>query len=419
MQSNYGIPKLLLIAAIFAGACGAAQDMSLDEQEDAAKINPNCSLIVPANPLSPQGLATPYQLVATNPKKGACHETNVAQSAFVQGAVFDPATGNISIYNPLVIDKGTAPAIAPVQPTLPANAVVALWFGFNGTNLTLQSADGKALADGMCVNGSGNSVFGQFAYCNAPAFFTAANQAIMSGRLVIPPLGTANNGQPCPSLRDFSVVDMDQSDNVDTAYVVSQGKLAQNTEANRAKLKKITVLTNASDNGLLDAFIDPALGCTPFLAPDLADNNKMVSALPLNELQAAIDQATPVALVPAADPMVLVNAKANLTKQNAYRAGVGQAAEPSANQAAADQTTYCKDLLNVGAARLKLDRPLTVVAASPNLAVANSLFTFLAQRFNTTFGPNGLNCTGLLKKANPIQLKMQNGIVVDAKINIQ
>src|SRR5437667_10125252 len=40
----------------------------------AADVNGDCTLIVPPNPLSAQGLATPYQLVATNPANGPCHE---------------------------------------------------------------------------------------------------------------------------------------------------------------------------------------------------------------------------------------------------------------------------------------------------------------------------------------------------------
>src|SRR5579871_6183237 len=43
--------------------------------------NPNCSLIVPRNPLTAQGLATPYQLMATNPDNGACNEANAMQAA--------------------------------------------------------------------------------------------------------------------------------------------------------------------------------------------------------------------------------------------------------------------------------------------------------------------------------------------------
>src|SRR5574340_1760804 len=95
----------------------------------AAAANGDCTLIVPPNPLSAQGLATPYQLVATNPDNGLCNEANKVQAAFVQGAVINPATGQISIYNPLVIDQGTQPAAAPIVPQLPVNAIVALWFG--------------------------------------------------------------------------------------------------------------------------------------------------------------------------------------------------------------------------------------------------------------------------------------------------
>ena len=81
--------------------------------------NPDCTLIVPAAPLSAGGLATPYQLVATNPANGPCHETNTDQSAFVQAAIINLITGQISIYHPLVVDAGTAPAVAPVVPSLP------------------------------------------------------------------------------------------------------------------------------------------------------------------------------------------------------------------------------------------------------------------------------------------------------------
>src|SRR5260370_38983708 len=109
----------------------------------AAAVNGDCTLLVPPKPLSAQGLATPYQLVATNPENGPCNESNKAQAAFVQGAVINPATGQVSIYNPLVIDQGTQPAAAPVVPQLPANGVVAIWCGFNWNNLTLQVTNGS------------------------------------------------------------------------------------------------------------------------------------------------------------------------------------------------------------------------------------------------------------------------------------
>src|SRR3989449_1895511 len=62
--------------------------------------NPDCTLIVPNAPRTAAGLATPYQLVATDPANGECHETDTNQSAFVQAAILDPETGRISIYSP-------------------------------------------------------------------------------------------------------------------------------------------------------------------------------------------------------------------------------------------------------------------------------------------------------------------------------
>jgi hypothetical protein len=348
---------------------------------------------------------------------GPCNETNVAQTAFVQGAILDPATGQISVYNPLVVDKGTQPAIRPVAPTLPNGAIVALWFGFNGATLTLQRTNGS-LQEGRCVDGLDGSVFGQFAYCNAPTFFAAANKAIRQGTLVPPPLGRARNGLTCPSTRDFSVVDMDQSDNVTTTYLgLANRQTAQDTAANRAQLKIFTVLVNPSDEKLLAGFILPALGCTAWMVPDLADKGHTVAALPLNELQASRLQHAPVALVPAGDPMVLVNGQPNLQKLNLYRAGVDQPLVESLNQASTGE--YCKNLRDIGVPRLFFDAPLTILAPSPAPAMATNLFAFLALRFNGTWGAGGLNCQGLLNQKSPIIVifNAQN-IAIDAKINI-
>lgn len=379
----------------------------------AAAINGNCTLIVPSGPLSAQGLATPYQLVATDPANGPCNESNKAQAAFVQGAVIDPATGQISIYNPLVIDQGTQPAAAPVVPQLPANSVVALWFGFNGNNLTLQDTNGS-LNQGRCINGVDGSIFGQFAYCNAPAFFQAANQAIRAGLLNPPLPGMANDGKTCPTVRDFGLVDMDQSDNVVTTYLVTaNGQTAQVTAANMVALQNTQTQVNGSDNRLLAVALDGALGCAPWTAPDLANPGHVLPALPLNELQAATHQAAPVALVPAGDPMVLNNNQPDLNKINAYRRGVDQSPVP--NLDAASTTTYCQHFLAIGPARIQLDMQLTQGQPSPDPAAANSLFTFLAQRFVASYGANGLNCVGLLNTPDPITVTTDgNGVAISA-----
>ncbi len=375
--------------------------------------NPNCTLIVPANPLSAQGLAKPYQLVATNGDKGACHEKNPAQSAFVQAAIIDPATGKVSIYDPLVVDKGRQAAAPTTVPQLPQNAVVGIWFGYNGAQLTLKGQD-NSLQDGKCVNGLNKNVFGQFAYCNGPAFFQAANQAIQSGKLVPPALGTGSDGKPCPTVRDFSVVDQDQSDNLTTIYLLADnGKTAQATAANIAKLPNATIITNGSDNGLVAKALDSALGCKPWTAPNLADPGQVEPSLPLNELLAAAHQANPIALIPGGDPMVLVGDNESVNKTNLYRVGVNQPQINSLNEASTK--TYCQNLLDIAVPRIKLDAPLTRQQPTPDAAAANTLFTFLAQRFNNTWGADGLNCQKLLDQRSPIKVKTNDdGVAVAA-----
>jgi hypothetical protein len=173
-----------------------------------------------------------------------------------------------------------------------------------------------------CVNGLPGSPFTQFAYCGAPRFFAAANAAIRAGRLAVPPLGTGVDGRPCPTTRDFSVVDQDESDNLPTTYLaLPDGRTAQDSPANRASLPGATALTNGSDNGLLDNRIDPALHCQPFTAPDLSAAGTPAAALALNELQAAARQATPVALVPPVDPTTQVDGRTSILKTDLYRAG--------------------------------------------------------------------------------------------------
>src|SRR5579863_8209427 len=208
----------------------AAQSPAAAAAAAPANPNMNCTLIVPSYPLTAKGLATPYQLVGTNAAAdGPCNESNANQSAMVQAAVINTDNGQISIYNPLVIDQGTKPAVAPVVPKLPKHSVVALWFGFNGNILTLQGQFANTLANAKCVSGTAGSPFTQVSYCNAPNFFQAADKALANGQLNVGALGTAIDGKPCPTLRDFSIVDQDQSDNVTTTYLLStNGQIAQN-----------------------------------------------------------------------------------------------------------------------------------------------------------------------------------------------
>jgi hypothetical protein len=404
------VSGIALAAALAAGTgmSFAAQNGGRHRVAAAAVPNPDCTLVVPPNPLSAAGLATPYQLSAADAAGGQCREADAATATFVQATIVDPATGRLSVYNPLVLDAGTRPAIAPVVPKLAAGSVVGIWFGFNGTNLTLKDSNGS-LAAGKCVNGDATSVFGQFADCDGQPFFAAANAAIKARRLAVPALGTGSDGNPCPTTRDFTMVDQDQSDNVTSSYLIQGGTTAQNTAANRARLRNATIQVNGSDNLLLDAFIDKAVRCTPFEAPDLADNNTPTTSLALNELQAAADQKGTVALVPPNDPMTELNGNFRTSKLNLYRDGVDQAPVKHSGPLAAP---YCQSLVDLQPARLQQDRLLTEKVTSPDPAAADNLFTFLAQRLNASF--TNLGCQNLIKSGNPVTLQLKNGVAVGA-----
>lgn len=438
-----------VILAVVAGSVFAAQSRAQHPPQGSRpasaqpaadrKPNPDCTLLVPAHPLTARGLATPYQLVATDPAQGPCHEANPDQSAFVEAAIITK-DGKLTIYNPLVIDKGTRPAARTARASVPRGSTVGIWFGFNNADLTLRkSGRSNTLAQGECVNGLHGSVFGQFAYCNAPAFFRAANTQIAKRHLRIPALGTAKDGSPCPTTRDFSVVDQDGSDNVVTHYLADrQGRIAQNNAASGAAMKKATRvanrgdlhhrhngkarsktagaptdLANGSDNLLLTQFMDPALGCRPFTAPDQSSDGHATPALALDELSAAAGQKAPIALVPQNDPMTLVDGHSSAAKANAYRAGVDMPAIGAG--ASGDGAAFCTTLFRdpAGVQRVFKDKALFEKAPSPDPAMAPNLFAFLATRANQTF--TNLGCDRLLGVADPVTLTTNAaGLVTDA-----
>jgi hypothetical protein len=566
------------LAAVVACGAAVAVDLEANNHTVAARSaaddnpNPNCTLIIPANPLSAKGLATPYQLTATDPAAGPCNEANDGQTAFVEGAVLNPRTGQVSIYDPLVVDAGTQPAIAPAVPRLPAGAVVAVWFGYNGDTLSLAGADqnlatgtataaptapatatptaagtattpassavpaspaasatatGSASASATAPSGTAGtaqpsstppaapttaapttaapttgaggaaeavgsialgarpghhrpspsatpsgtptatpsgtssptasapaaggtptgppaqgdvpaasgtpdailqqancvagedingdfSAFTQVGACNATAFFNAANMAIAARKLRVPAPGTARDGQACLTTRSFSLIDQDQSDNVTTEYLTTgNGQIAQDTAANRQSLGGAAVLFNGSDNGLLDLFVDPALGCHPWKVPNLADGGTPTTGLPLDELQAAAwagrQGSGPSALVPLNDPMTVDNnGNFSTDKTNTYRSLVDMPALPVGQSPA----TYCRDMEKVQGTRLQQDVNLLIKGPSPDTGAADNLFTFMAMRLQQSF--DNLNC-GSFGLANDVTTTTDpNGVVVAA-----
>ncbi len=336
----------------------------------------------------------------------------------MQGVFINLNTGQIAVYNPLVINKGTVAGVAPVRPDLPDGAIVSLYFGFNGNNLTLkfQGDDQTGNLNDDDVNSHCVQGFGQEAWCNTAAFFAAAHDAIADGRLQVPALGTGNDGLPCPSVRSFRLVDQDQSDNVTTRYVkLANGLFASDTAANRAGG---TVFGNPSDNRLLDVFVDAALGCTPWLVPDVQDAGHLVPSLPTNELQARAHQAAPLAMVPLGDPFTFspaITGTPNLARVNTYRRNVDQ---PQADENEdASTTTYCGLLRTIHTNDMLIkDKTHLLGIASPLPDVANNLFTFMAQRYVASY--QILGCAALLGKPVNVTLTTNaNGVVIDAQVN--
>jgi hypothetical protein len=323
--------------------------------------------------------------------------------AFVQATILDPATGALSVYNPLVITKGTKPAVKPVVPKLPRHAVVTIDIGFNGAILRQAGATPNALAEGRCTDGMPGSPFGQVSFCNGPAFFKAAAALERAGKLRVPFVGMSKRmvvtggalgtGRECPTVRNFDMVDQDPSDNVTTSYLLdpATGRTAADTAANKARMPGAKVLENGSDNALIDDFLDPALGCAPFEAPDLGNHGAPTTSQALDELFAARNEPKNAALVPENDGMVLdLGGGIDLAKANLYRSEIGQPLVTSQNQQSSSPQMFCQNLINIQGAFVAANQNLLTTQPSPVPTAGDSLYTFLAGRLQGSF--DNLNC---------------------------
>ena len=277
--------------------------------------------------------------------------------------------------------------------------------GFNGTNLALtgpgatggnggrggRAAGRNRNQSGNCVDALGQSLIGQVSACNAVAFYRMANQEIANGTLKVPATGTATDGQPCLTTRDFGTVDQDQSDNVITSYLLNgNGQTAQNTAANATAVAGAQTIVNGSDDKLLAAFLDPAEGCTAFTAPDSTDPTGMSGSQALNELSARVNQKGTIAVVPTNDEMTLVAGAMSVQKTNVYRSLVDQPLLGANTNPTTVATNYCQNMVNIQPARNQLDMAKELAFGTPVAAVGNNLATFLGNRLNMSF--TNLNC---------------------------
>jgi hypothetical protein len=393
--SGHNAPKVRSVAA--SGSAGVSS----------TAVEDTCDIIVPAHPLTAKGLATPYQLTGPaggSPAATGCQMTNSLNlGAFVQATILNPQTGALYVYNPLVITAGTTPAVKPVVPKLPRHAIVTIDFGFNGTFLLQQGATPDALAQGDCTDGMPGSPFGQVSFCNGVNFFNTAFRLERAGRLNVPFAGFSRNmvatggslgtGRECPTTRNFDMIDQDPSDNVTTKYLLdpATGQTAQDNTTNSARMNGAQVLVNGSDNALVDDFLDPALGCTPLMAPDLGNHGVMATSQALDELLAARNQSADPALVPENDEMVLgLGNSFNAAKTDLYRAEIGQAPVDSQSDASSSPQMFCQNMINIQTPFIAANEKIFAAWPSPVPTVGDTLFTFMANRLASSF--DNLNC---------------------------
>jgi hypothetical protein len=386
----------------------AGNTFSFAQTQAEAADSTNCTVTVPARPLSAKGLATPWEL-----GDGCTWANGGTEGVFIDATILAP-NGQLQVYNPLVINQGTTPAVAPTPPTIAAGSQVILSVGYNGNALALV---GRGARQGNCIDAFGNSLINQTPQCNAVNFYRMANAEIRRGTLKIPAAGTGKDGQACQTTRDFALIDQDQSDNAVASYLFdpATGQTAQATAANQAAMANATVQGNGSDNGLLDKFVDPALGCTPFTATNPTNPAGQSSSQALNELSARANQKGTIALLPVNNPQLLVGGQFSVGKTNTYRMETDQPLLPFNTNTARNAAQYCQDMVNITTPRLKLDAPMETGTASPVPDLGNNLATFLAARLSGSF--DNLNCKnyGL---TNPVTLTTDaNGVATDAAFN--
>src|SRR6266542_2104655 len=114
--ANFAIPPNN--AANRAGLAGAnavdaaGNAFSFTQNADQAAASMNCTVSVPANPLTAQGLATPWVL-----GDGCTWANGGTEGVFIDATILAP-NGQLQVYDQLVINQGTTPAVAPTPPTI-------------------------------------------------------------------------------------------------------------------------------------------------------------------------------------------------------------------------------------------------------------------------------------------------------------
>ena len=374
----------------------AGNAFSFNQNADQAAASMNCAISVPANALTAQGLATPWQL-----GDGCSWANGATEGAFVEATILAP-NGKVQVYDPLVVNQGTQSAVAPTPPTIAAGSQVIISLGFNGNALALV---GPGAAQANCIDALGNSLINQTPQCNAANFYRLANAEIARGTLKAPALGTAKDGQACPTTRDFSVIDQDQSDNVVARYLFdpNTGQTAQATAANVGNMAQAVTQTNGSDEGLIAGFVDPALGCRPWMARNPTNPNGIERLAGAERADGQAGSAGYGRAAPGQRPAAPGRRPVQRGQDQPLPAGDRPGAAVVQDDRPAERGEVLPEHGQHPAPRLKLDATLEAGTASPVPALGNNLANFLAARLSGSF--DNLNCNNF-GLTNPVTLTL-------------
>ena len=112
--------------------------------------------------------------------------------------------------------------------------------------------------------------------------------------------------------------------------------------------------------------------------------------------------------------MTLLAGNEDLSKTNLYRRGVNQPTADSYHDVSTHR--YCRQLIRIQPGRLLQNKTSFSKFYSPDVGAANSLYTFLAQRFVATYEEQ-LGCQNLINIPDPVSVTKKDDVAVSATIN--
>ena len=184
--------------------------------------------------------------------------------AFVQATILNTLSGQLSVYDPLVITQGTSPSSAPVVPTPPR--------GVRGLDRLRVQRYGPHSSRRHGERPSAGQLRQRQRFSVRPGVVLQRDQLIQH-RVPARARGQAGGafggnlrqdrrfwrqsgtGETCPTTRNFDMVDQDQSDNVTTLYLLNPatGRPRRTPRLTRVTWPALSTLANGSDDILVDA----------------------------------------------------------------------------------------------------------------------------------------------------------------------